>query len=130
MNRSIIAAALSFSMLGGCSSIVSQSDYPVTISSTPENASYVIVDKKEGYEKQQFVLKSTLDGWYFGNIMIGGLIGMLIVDPLTGAMYNLPDRVDVNLEQTVAASIGGETLDFATIDSLSPEQIAKLEKLN
>ena len=27
--------------------------------------------------------------------MLGGLIGMLIVDPLTGAMYNLtPDKIE------------------------------------
>jgi len=30
-----------------------------------------------------------VNGWYFGNILLGGLIGMLIVDPATGAMYRL-----------------------------------------
>lgn len=27
-----------------------------------------------------------LNGWYFGNIIFGGLIGMLVVDPASGAM--------------------------------------------
>ncbi len=30
-----------------------------------------------------------VDGWYWGNIVFGGLIGWLIVDPATGAMYKL-----------------------------------------
>lgn len=42
-----------------------------------------------------------LSGWYFGNLVFGGLIGMLIVDPLTGAMYNLkPEKI----EQPLTAS--------------------------
>jgi hypothetical protein len=30
-----------------------------------------------------------LNGWYAGNILIGGIVGLLIVDPATGAMYKL-----------------------------------------
>ncbi|HEY5968354.1 MAG TPA: hypothetical protein VIU35_10260, partial [Chitinophagaceae bacterium] len=33
-----------------------------------------------------------LNGWYFGNLLIGGLIGLLIVDPATGAMYRLESK--------------------------------------
>jgi hypothetical protein len=40
-------------------------------------------------------LNSSVSGWYFGNLAFGGLIGMLIVDPLTGAMFNLtPDKIE------------------------------------
>ncbi|MBK9107742.1 MAG: hypothetical protein IPM92_05015 [Saprospiraceae bacterium] len=28
-------------------------------------------------------------GWYWGNILFGGLLGILIIDPITGAMYKL-----------------------------------------
>jgi hypothetical protein len=42
-----------------------------------------------------------VSGWYFGNLLFGGVIGMLIVDPLTGAMYNLtPEKI----EQSMSAS--------------------------
>jgi len=37
-----------------------------------------------------------LNGWYIGNLLFGGLIGLLIVDPLTGAMWTL-DPKDINL---------------------------------
>jgi hypothetical protein len=51
--------------------------------------SYTVKLKMEGYEDRIIPVECTLNGWYFGNIIIGGLIGLLIVDPLTGAMYRL-----------------------------------------
>jgi len=45
-------------------------------------------------EKRTIDLECSVNGWYFGNLFIGGLIGMLIVDPATGAMYRL-DRKEV-----------------------------------
>ena len=40
-------------------------------------------------------IDSSVSGWYFGNLLFGGIIGMLIVDPLTGAMYNLtPEKIE------------------------------------
>lgn len=48
-------------------------------------------------------LDSSVSGWYFGNLAFGGVIGMLIVDPLTGAMYNLtPDKIDQPLSSSQA----------------------------
>jgi hypothetical protein len=57
---------------------------------------YKVTFRKEGYSDSTVPLKTTVNGWYWGNILIGGLIGMLIVDPLTGAMYTLPDDVTGN----------------------------------
>ena len=37
-----------------------------------------------------FNIKPTPNGWYLaGNFIFGGLLGWLIVDPATGAMWNL-----------------------------------------
>ena len=41
-----------------------------------------------------------MNGWFFGNILLGGVIGMLIVDPATGAMWKLPEHVHVTLVET------------------------------
>jgi hypothetical protein len=63
-------------------------------------ASYKIRIEKSGYKPQEIELKSSLNfGWYLiGNIFIGGLLGWLVVDPLTGAMWTLsPDKVDAKL---------------------------------
>jgi len=73
-------------------------------------------------------INSSVDGWYFGNILVGGLIGMLIVDPATGAMYNLPERVDVLLDAQ-STSIGSDTLTIASIDALTVQQKAELVQI-
>ena len=60
--------------------------------------------RAEGYEVKEIRIKNRLNGWYFGNILFGGLIGILIVDPLTGAMYSFPEQIHINLEQTDSSS--------------------------
>ncbi|SFW54518.1 PEGA domain-containing protein [Sinomicrobium oceani] len=52
-------------------------------------AHYQVLLEKPGYEPKTVPVTFKVDGWYFGNILFGGLIGMLIVDPATGAMYKL-----------------------------------------
>jgi len=59
---------------------------------------YRLAFEMPGYLNSEVDLDSAVSGWYFGNLVFGGLIGMLIVDPLTGAMFNLtPDRVSQRL---------------------------------
>ena len=65
---------------------------------------YKMVFEAPGYYPYEVHVKSTLDGWYFGNILFGGLIGLIIVDPATGAMYTLkPDTLDVHLVSNAVA---------------------------
>ena len=54
--------------------------------------SYTVVMTYNGIEKRTINLECSVNGWYFGNLLIGGLIGMLIVDPATGAMYRLEKK--------------------------------------
>ena len=79
---------------------------------------YKLVFAMPGYYPSEVHIKSTVDGWYFGNIIFGGLIGFLIVDPATGDMYNLsPREVTRNL---VSSSV-----------PLTPEEITAADlKLN
>src|SRR5687768_11582137 len=58
-------------------------------------ASYQVKFTKAGYEDKIVPVYCKLDGWYWGNFVFGGLIGFLIVDPATGAMYKL-DRDFLN----------------------------------
>lgn len=56
---------------------------------------YRLVFDMPGYASAEAKLTSSVSGWYFGNIVFGGLLGLLIVDPLTGAMYNLqPEKIE------------------------------------
>jgi hypothetical protein len=73
-----------------------------------QGANYRIEIEKEGYEPSTIALTSSLNGgWYLaGNILLGGLIGWLIVDPLTGGMWTLhPKDINTTLNPTETASI-------------------------
>ncbi|MDJ0814183.1 MAG: hypothetical protein QNJ23_10665 [Woeseiaceae bacterium] len=99
---------------------------------------YTIVLSKEGFEDQTVSVRSSMDGWYWGNIVLGGLLGMLVVDPITGAMYRLPESVAVNMDGTPVIeaepedeAVTNNTPDldiiFASVDELSEEQRALLQ---
>lgn len=67
---------------------------------------YRLVFDMPGYQQAESNLESALSGWYFGNILIGGLIGLLIVDPITGAMYDLkPEKVEQSLTAVQAEPV-------------------------
>lgn len=134
MKKIILAMCLVVSLFAftGCATVVSDSKYPVTISSDPQDAKITITDKsnrvvyvgntpanvtlesgagffskasytikfeKEGYEPSIYTLTGTLDGWYWGNLLIGGVLGMVIIDPMTGAMWKLDPSVAIDLGQ-------------------------------
>jgi len=52
-------------------------------------AEYQVKFSSPGYDDKIVPVTFKLDGWYFGNILLGGLVGMLIVDPATGAMWKI-----------------------------------------
>lgn len=55
--------------------------------------SYAVQISMEGYEPYEVEVKRTLDGWLFGNIIFGGIIG-IIIDSSNGSMYRLkPDEI-------------------------------------
>lgn len=90
---------------------------------------YTLELTKEGYDSQVYTISSSLDGWYWGNLFFGGLIGILIVDPATGAMFKLPERADINLRQQVSGLDRVSSLTIASIETLTDEEIATLVKL-
>lgn len=60
-------------------------------------AKYVFKFEKNGYETTNYEINPTINGWYFVNIPFLNVIGLLVVDPVTGAMYKFPENVDVSL---------------------------------
>lgn len=58
---------------------------------------YLMSFEKEGYLPSATQLSAGLDAWYIGNLLFGGLLGMLIIDPATGAMWRLDGMVYGNL---------------------------------
>ncbi len=64
-----------------------------------DGAEYEVTVSKDGYAPVTVPLASGANLAYgLGNLVLGGLIGYLIVDPATGAMWDLkPDVVEVTL---------------------------------
>ncbi len=152
--NSPLAVSLTFVLLAGCASIVSKSEYPVSISSEPQGAGvtvanragqtvhtgetpttvtldahagffkgedYTVTFRKEGYASHTAQIARGADGWYiFGNLVFGGLIGWLIVDPATGAMWTLKD-VHADLE-SITADRGETGVRIVTLDEI-PERL-------
>lgn len=74
-------------------------------------------------------LTSKLNGWYFGNLFLGGFIGMLIIDPASGAMYKLPvTQINETLQKTNTTQ--ASELKIIDINSLSKEEVLKLQKID
>lgn len=70
-----------------------------------DGETYRVTYRKDGYEQKSTILDSKVDGWYWGNLGFGGIIGWFIVDPLTGAMYKLPRAAHVNLQPSAAPPV-------------------------
>jgi len=59
----------------------------------------------QGYAHAVLDIDSSVSGWYWGNFAIGGLLGMVVIDPLTGAMFNLsPDKINQTLRPAEASA--------------------------
>jgi hypothetical protein len=77
-------------------------------------------------------LDSSVSGWYFGNLAFGGLIGMLIVDPITGAMFNLkPEKIDQPLTPSQAQVVTqGKGLLVILVSQATEQERANMVRLN
>lgn len=66
-----------------------------------KKARYRVSIEKPGYQKEEIAIEGSPGGWYIGgNLLFGGLIGYLIVDPATGAMWTLdPEDVMITLKR-------------------------------
>ena len=86
---------------------------------------YTVTFKKDGYKEQTATIKTRANGWYVaGNLVFGGLIGWLVVDPATGSMWTLsPEEVTPSLER-VSAEAG--TLNVVLLEDVPADKIVSL----
>lgn len=75
-----------------------------------KNVKYRFSCEKDGFKQNQVDFESTANGWYAGgNLLFGGLIGWLIVDPASGAMWSFAiDDITLALESPVSDSSSAE----------------------
>lgn len=114
-----VTTILCVSFFSGCASIVSGTDQTVTFNSEPDGATVTVsglvvgktpvsvpLDKgqkqsltfeKDGYKTYTTQLSTSLNGWFWGNILFVGLLGST-TDGVSGAMHEFsPDQYFVTL---------------------------------
>lgn len=94
---------------------------------------FVVTVEKPGYQEVKVTLDTKMNGWYVGgNLIFGGLIGWLILDPFTGAMYTIkPENVDTQLAAQGTSGLSNEEgLHVVLLESVPASLHASLEKLN
>ncbi|GGI59624.1 hypothetical protein GCM10011446_11190 [Acinetobacter vivianii] len=93
---------------------------------------YTVIFEKDGYEKKEIKVTSSMNGWYIGNILFGGIIGLLIIDPATGAMYSLSTKDtnvvlnDLNKEKLQA---NGQSLTIVSTNEISNDVLEKAKPI-
>jgi len=143
----------------GCASIISQSDQSVRVRSEPSGAAveiggmrygttpvmaklrrkdrHEIKVTKEGYYDETRLTSRGFNWWFMGNIILGGIIG-IVIDFATGAVYTVePDEINVRLEQNpdFVASASSEVSPAIAVAAQRAEtvgvssSIASVEKL-
>ena len=94
-------------------------------------AEYQVRLSSPGYSEKIVPINFKINGWYFGNVLIGGLIGMLIVDPATGAMWRIADPiVNETLQRTIISTTSNPSLNFLDVNSIPEEVRAQLIRIN
>lgn len=93
-------------------------------------AEYQVKLSSPGYDEQIIPVYYKLNGWYFGNLLHGGLIGMLIIDPATGAMWKLdtpPLNVTLNQSSFTLTQPKLKTLDIKEVPQSMKGNLVKLK---
>jgi len=77
---------------------------PATIQAPRGEGDFKLYIEKEGYEPVEILLTQSCDGWLWGNVIFGGLIG-LAIDFITGDAYDLePEVVSQELQKNGSIS--------------------------
>lgn len=93
-------------------------------------AAYEVRFEKEGYQAKTVHVRGTGNGWYIANVLLGGLVGLLIVDPVTGAMYSLtPSDVNAVLDASpdVVTKTGEPSLTVMPVQDIPAEMMQRAE---
>lgn len=96
---------------------------------------YVLHIEKVGYKDIDVVLKRGIDPWFWGNIIIGGIIGIM-VDMSSGSAYKFsPSQIDEFLKKegidTSRLDISNKAYIFVALrEDCTEFDVSELQKIN
>lgn len=81
---------------------------------------YIVSIRKAGYTEQLVQVRTRASGWYIGgNLLFGGLIGYLVVDPLTGAMWTFDtNAINTTLTPSTTSQYGDWQLKVVMLEQV------------
>ena len=88
-------------------------------------ATYNFEVTQDGFKPATGTVNAGLNGWFWGNFGFGGLIGFLVVDPLTGAAFKLPPEASVDL-MPVQTADSTSSLTILTLNDVPEHLKSKL----
>lgn len=96
-----------------------------------KGAQYRIVFESEGHEPRVVDVVARVNGWYVtGNAVIGGIVGWLVLDPITGGMWSLaPNELTVDFEAAGDQASDAGNLRVVTLDQIPADARAKLSPI-
>ena len=126
-------AGLSFEIKDRDDKVVQTGTTPATVTLSTrygyfKGQTYTITARKGGKVIATKTLNSEITPWYFGNILVGGLLGMVVIDPSSGAMWTLPDSVNLSSGVLAMATPVGSVKVIALSD-LPASQHSKLVRI-
>ena len=94
-----------------------------------KKAMYKVTVEQAGYDRQEVLLQGKPGGWYLGgNLLFGGSLGYLIVDPVTGAMWTLvPEDVNITLKKSAASLDSDSTLQVMLLENVPAAFVTRMK---
>jgi hypothetical protein len=145
MNNVVVRSVILMLTLGlaACASIMHGTHQDVSITSAPtgatvtidglqsgntpviakltRKANHIVRIELPGYQPYDLTLTHSVSGWVWGNIAIGGLIG-LGVDAISGGMYKLtPEQLSATLATSMHASVSKTSDGIYLFAVLNPQ---------
>lgn len=129
----LVAAVATLGAGSGCATIVNGRTQKVTVQTEPSGATasvagvgsfttpavipldrdtdHVITFTKAGFHDRSVTLKRRLSGWAFGNIIFGGIIG-IVIDAATGDWWYFdPETFIMNMTSGNLETLGGKAAE-------------------
>lgn len=98
-----------------------------------EKKMYNVKVELDGFYPYELKIKREMDGWFLGNLLFGGLLG-IIIDASNGSMYKLtPDQIIAQMNKSTALNrLEDGKIYFAVTLEVDPswEKVGQLDKIN
>ncbi len=76
---------------------------------------HIVEIKKSGYDTYRITTGQSITGWFWGNLLCGGLVGM-VIDLATGNAYDVePSVINAQLSKTSAMLGSYDSDDFSCV---------------